>query len=69
MKMRDINFICAVSSSNDDDDGSKAGSLAFAPPGDETSQVVSRCLPHRQKRVSNLSKVATQWPDRGRFEP
>jgi len=33
-----------------DDDGSlpKAGSLAFTPPGDEISEVVSRCLPHRQ---------------------
>src|SRR6218665_1398092 len=25
------------------------------------SEVVSRCLPHRQLWVSNLSKVATQW--------
>jgi|SRR6218665_1092080 len=24
----------------------KAGSLAFTPPGDEMSEVVSRCLPH-----------------------
>src|SRR6218665_219414 len=39
----------------------KAGSLAFTPPGDEMSEVVSRCLPHRQLWVSNLSKVATQW--------
>src|SRR6218665_2488863 len=39
----------------------KAGSLAFTPPGDEMSEVVSRCLPHRQLRVSNLSKVVTQW--------
>jgi len=39
----------------------KAGSLAFTPPGDEISEVVSRCLPRRQLRVSNLSKVATQW--------
>src|SRR6218665_646456 len=37
----------------------KAGSLAFTPPGDEMSEVVSRCLPHRQLWVSNLSKVAT----------
>ena len=28
----------------------KAGSLAFTPPGDEMSEVVSRCLPHRQLR-------------------
>ena len=39
----------------------KACSLAFMPPGDEMSEVVSRCLPHRQLWVSNLSKVATQW--------
>src|SRR6218665_2294056 len=39
----------------------KAGSLAFTPSGDEISEVVSRCLPHRQLWVSNLSKVATQW--------
>jgi len=25
----------------------KAGSLAFTPPGDEMSEMVSRCLPHR----------------------
>src|SRR6218665_2207584 len=37
----------------------KAGSLAFTPPGDEMSEVVSRCPPHRQLWVSNLSKVAT----------
>ena len=37
----------------------KAGSLAFTPPGDEMSEVVSRCLPHRQLWVSNFSKVAT----------
>jgi len=39
----------------------KAGSLAFTPPGDEMSEVVSRCLPHRQLWVRNLTKVATQW--------
>src|SRR6218665_2156754 len=39
----------------------KAGSLGFTPPGDEMSEVVSRCLPHRQLWVSNLSKVATRW--------
>ena len=39
----------------------KAGSMAFTPPGDEMSEVVSRCLPHRQLWVSNLSKVSTQW--------
>src|SRR6218665_2872548 len=38
-----------------------AGSLAFTPPGDEMSEEVSRCLPHRQLWVSNLSKVATRW--------
>jgi len=26
----------------------KPGSLAFTPPGDEMSEVVSHCLPHRQ---------------------
>src|SRR5688572_10123214 len=36
-------------------------SMGFMPPGDEMSEVVSRCLPHRQLWVSNLSKVATQW--------
>src|SRR6218665_3205989 len=39
----------------------KAGLLAFTPPGDEMSEVVSRCLFHRQLWVSNLSKVSTQW--------
>jgi len=39
----------------------KAGSLAFMPPEDEMSEVVSRCLPQRQLWVSNLSKVAKQW--------
>jgi len=38
----------------------KAGSLAFTPPGDEMSEVVSRCLPRSQLRVSNLSKVVMQ---------
>ena len=41
----------------------KAGSLAFTPPGDEMNQMVSRCLSHSQLWVSNLSKVATQWPE------
>ena len=39
----------------------KAGSLDVTQPGDEMSEVVSHCLPHRQWWVSNLSKVATQW--------
>ena len=39
----------------------KAGSLAITPHGDEISEVVSRCLPHKQLWVSNLSKVAMQW--------
>ena len=39
----------------------KAGSWAFTPPGDEMSEVVPRCLPHRQLWVRTLSKVATQW--------
>src|SRR6218665_3431036 len=39
----------------------RTGSLAFMPHEDEMSEVVSRCLPHRQLWVSNLSKVATQW--------
>src|SRR6218665_532054 len=39
----------------------KAGSLAFTPAGDEMSEVVSCCLPHRQLWVRNLSKVATKW--------
>ena len=38
----------------------KAGSLAFKPSGDEMSELVSHCLPHRQLWASNLSKVATQ---------
>src|SRR6218665_4065111 len=38
----------------------KAGSLAFTPPGDEMSEMVSRCLPHRQLSVSNLPEVTTQ---------
>src|SRR6218665_1241904 len=41
----------------------KAGSLAFMPPWDEMSELVSRCLLHRQLWVSNLSKVATQWSE------
>src|SRR5918994_2549816 len=36
-------------------------SIGFMPPGNEMSEVGSRCLPHRQLWVSNLSKVATQW--------
>jgi len=36
---------------DDDDDGSlperKAGSLAFTPPGNEMSELVSCCLSHR----------------------
>ena len=39
----------------------KACSLAFTPPGDEMSEMVSRCLPHRQLWVSNFLKAATQW--------
>jgi len=39
----------------------KAGLLAFTPPRDEMSEVVSLCFPHRQLWVSNLSKAATQW--------
>jgi len=39
----------------------KAGSLASMPSGDEMSEEVSHCLPHRQSWVSNLSKVALQW--------
>jgi len=38
----------------------KAGSSDFMPPGDEMSEVVSHCLPHRQLCVSNLSKVTVQ---------
>ena len=41
--------------------GPNEDSLAFTPPGDEMSEVVSRRLPHRQLWVRNLSKVATQW--------
>ena len=37
------------------------GSLTSAPPRDEMGELVSRCFPHRQLWVSNLSKVATQW--------
>ena len=32
--------------------------MTLTPPGDEMSEVVSRCLPRRQLLVSNLSKVA-----------
>src|SRR5688572_15447317 len=32
--------------------------------GEEMSEVVSHCLPHRQLCISNLSRVAMQW-----FEP
>ena len=39
----------------------RAGSLAFTPPGDEMIEVISRCPPHRQLWLSNLSKVVTQW--------
>ena len=39
----------------------KAGSLAFTPPGEEMSGMVLCCLPHRQLWVSNLSTVTTQW--------
>ena len=39
----------------------KAGLLAFVPPGDEVSEVVSRFLPRRQLWSRNLSKIATQW--------
>ena len=39
----------------------KVGSWVFTPPGDEMSEVVSRCLPHRQLWVSNLSNVSRQW--------
>src|SRR6218665_388099 len=41
----------------------KAGSLAFMPLGNETSEVACHCLSHRQLWVSNLSKVATWWPE------
>ena len=41
----------------------KACSLAFTSPGDEMSEVVSCCLPHRQLWVSKLSMVATQQLD------
>jgi len=40
--------------------GPNEDSLAFTPPGDEMSEVVSRCLPHRQLWVRNLSKIAMQ---------
>jgi len=33
----------------------KAGSLAFTPPGNEMSEVVSRCFPHRQLWMSPRS--------------
>ena len=45
----------------------KASLLAFTPPGDEVSEVVSYCSQSEQlvqvQWVSNLSKVATQWLD------
>ena len=47
---------------DDDDDALPEGKfIGFVPHGDEMSEVVSRCLPHRQLWVSNLSKVITQW--------
>jgi len=42
---------------NYDDDGF----LPEGNSGDEMSEVVSRCLPHRQLWVSNLSKVTTHY--------
>ena len=48
---------------------SKAGPLAFTPPGDEMSDIVSRCLLHKQLQVSNLSNVATHAVTLGRFKP
>src|SRR6218665_3757202 len=56
MKMHDMTMMMMVLRP-------KAGSLAFTPPGAEMSEVVSRCLTHRQLWVINLSKVATQWPE------
>jgi len=46
-----------------EDDGSlpEGRFIGFYTTGDEMSEVVSHCLPHRRLRVSNLSKVATQW--------
>ena len=52
---------------DDDDDDDDYDSLfkgrfiEFTPPGDEMSEVVSCCLPHRQLWMSYLSKVAMQW--------
>jgi len=37
---------------DDDDDGFSLKAGAFTPPGDEMSEVVSRCLPHRQLWVA-----------------
>ena len=34
----------------------KASSVAFTPPEDEMSEVVSHCLPRRNLWVSNLSR-------------
>jgi len=46
---------------NDDDDGSLPEGRFVGCYANKMNEVVSRCLPHRQLWVSNLSKVATQW--------
>src|SRR6218665_2536065 len=52
---------------DDDDDDDDYDSLfkgrfiEFTPPGNEMSEVVSCCLPHRQLWMSNLSKVDSLW--------
>ena len=51
-------------------DNPQAGSLAFTPPGDEMSEVIttSRCLPHRttcpRSLRSGLRKIRTRDPPR-----
>src|ERR1700733_4523860 len=48
-----------------DDFCSRRQVLWLTPPGDEMSEVVSRCLPHRQLCASNLSMVVMHRPKWG----
>src|SRR6218665_3545598 len=52
----------------------KAGSLAFTPPGDEMSVVVSHCLPHRQlwveldRCIGNTHHRGRLWDNRNHWQ-
>ena len=52
----------------DDDDGSlpEGSFIGVMPPGDEMSEVVSHCLPHRLGEQLVQGRYAVAW---GRFEP